>query len=111
MNSNKFLASYLKDRPRIVKVDGVSSEPSTLYIGVPQGSVLGPMLFLLSDLSLGKTIARYTLFADNTTFSVTGKYIHEVESSTIEAEIRAQNWFNANRLLLNVDKHCQYGLL
>lgn len=105
-NSRRLIKSYLEDRYQIVRVDGVSSAEARMNIGVPQGSVLGPILFLIfnNDLPLGERVAQYTLFADDTTISLAGETLQIVQERLGMAQSRAEAWFNSNCLLLNKDK-------
>lgn len=104
--SVKLIESYLEDRKQTVKVNGVSSMERVNNEGVPQGSVLGPVLFLIfiNDLPLCETSASYTLFADDTTIFLSGESLQQVELGLSEAQSRAQRWFGSNKLLLNEDK-------
>ena len=64
----KWFESYLSDRKQYVFYNGVSSEMKSITCGVPQGSVLGPLLFLLyiNDLPNISTKLQFYLFADDT---------------------------------------------
>ena len=62
--------SYLKDRFQSIVIDGVTSEPVNLKYGVPQGSVLGPILFTIYTCPIGEIARKYNveihIYADDT---------------------------------------------
>lgn len=99
----EMMCSYLSNRVQTVVVGGASSAPREVSHGVPQGSVLGPLLFLIviNDLRLhGSTL----LFADDTTLVAEGE---TGELAVEEAELllqKAKEWFALNKLQLNVSK-------
>jgi hypothetical protein len=75
-------------------------------IGVPQGSVLGPILFLIYVNDISKSIGELglRLFADDTNVFISGKSIDDIVAQS-EAKLKELNlWFQANQLTLNVDK-------
>ncbi|CAH2095977.1 unnamed protein product [Euphydryas editha] len=101
------IASYLSNRIQHVSINGTNSSGSVLKMGVPQGSILGPFLFLIyiNDLPFYvKDICDIVLFADDTSliFKVDRKKVNydDVNSSLS----RIQDWFKTNNLVLNAKK-------
>lgn len=85
-------------------IHGTKSSLSIIHHGVPQGSVLGPILFLVAvnDLRIDK---KTLLFADDTTIFAVGKPLSRVLSETDELLNRAKLWFTSNKLKLNEIRH------
>ncbi len=103
----QWFESYLTNRNMYVNFNGNKSEivPSGDY-GVPQGSVLGPLCFIIAtnDLALTLKKCKCILFADDTTVYVTHKNLkHLKDSIRHDLEILV-DWFKANKLTLNLDK-------
>ena len=76
---NKWFENYLRDRTQYTVINGVSSSKSTLFTGVPQGSVLGPTLFLIliNDLANISDKIFTILFANDTTFQISSNDLRE----------------------------------
>ena len=102
----KWFESYLTDRKQFVYYNGVSSDTLSISCGVPQGSVLGPLLFLLyiNDLPNISSKLSFFLFADDTNIYYESSNLVEIEK-TVNAELKLlSQWLNLNRLALNVSK-------
>ena len=103
--SNKWFENYLKDREQFVSVHGIDSDTQKIVCGVPQGSILGPLLFLLFINDLPNATEFFTLlFADDTTFQISGHDMNFLfQNANMELK-KASTWFETNKLTLNVDK-------
>ena len=104
--SNKWLYSYLTDRFQKVSLNGSSSEYCKITCGVPQGSILGPLLFLLYINDMHKSI-RHSLvhhFADDTNLLCSHKDPKVLRKRMNEDLKYLFTWLCANRLSLNVSK-------
>ena len=102
---NLWFKNYLKDRQQFVNINGINSDTLAMSCGVPQGSVLGPLLFLIFINDLPNTTNFLTLlFADDTTFQLSGQNVQELfQTANIELN-KAAIWFQTNKLTLNVKK-------
>ena len=82
-NVLNWFKSYLSDRQQYVTVDNYNSQYKSINVGVPQGSVLGPLLFLIyvNDLSSVSEILNPITFADDTNLFLTGSNIHEMSET------------------------------
>ena len=104
--SHSWFKGYLTNRYQYVELAGIQSCMCKLTTGVPQGSILGPLLFLLyvDDLTRISTILKFTLFADDTTVLYSDRSLkYSLAAAENELSIVIQ-WFIDNRLLINIDK-------
>jgi hypothetical protein len=101
-----WLADYLANRTQYVNINKTCSDKMFTTCGVPQGSVLGPTLFLLyiNDISNVSKILEVILFADDTNLFLIGSEIN-ILCQTVSQELNKFNkWFQVNKLSLNVQK-------
>jgi len=98
--------SYLTNRQQYVSIDNCNSNCSVMRTGVPQGSVLGPVLFLLyiNDMSKCSDKLNFVHFADDTTVFCSGDGIIDVASNVNRELSFVSEWLKANRLSLNIGK-------
>ena len=100
--------SYLTNRCQFTFVNSVSSSVARITCGVPQGSVLGPLLFLIyiNDIANAVPGQKVRLFADDTNLFLTGNTTSSVVDAANNAMSKLSKWFVANKLSLNIDKTC-----
>lgn len=103
----KWLRSYLSDRSQIVKFNNEVSKLIINKYGVPQGSVLGPLLFIIYINNIMKICPEectIKMFADDTLIYVVGESSDILERKLNIAFKIVEKWMNKNRLKMNIDK-------
>ena len=101
-----WLNSYLSNRKQYVNINNIDSNFLDVLCGVPQGSILGPKLFILyiNDLCNVSSVLKFILFADDTNIFFTGNDVKSM-SKTISVKLnKLYTWFCLNKLSLNVSK-------
>ena len=104
--SNKCFASYLSNRKQFVSINGYISNLADLKCGVPQGSILGPLLFLIYINDLHATIKYSEVhhFADNTDLLNFNSCVKSINKQVNYDLKNLANWLKANKISLNVGK-------
>ena len=99
--------NYLTKRKQVVKCNEVRSKEMIIKTGVPQGSILGPILFLLNinDIKNSSILLSFILFADDTSISCSNSCLRTF-NNIMQTEInKVSEWLNVNKLSLNIEKN------
>ena len=102
---HSYLKSYYHNRKQYVNISGHESDVATVSGSVPQGSILGPLCFLLFINDLPLTVDAYTvLFADDAAFVITASSLKELYSKIEKLVTDITNYLQKNRLVPNSSK-------
>ena len=102
----EWFKNYLSNRKQYVSYNSSDSQLKDIVCGVPQGSILGPLLFILyvNDITSTSKILDFLLFADDTTILYSHNDI-DSQISVVNTELKeVGNWFKANKLSVNASK-------
>ena len=113
-NLLKLLENYLTNRKQTTTINNLASSKRNITCGVPQGSILGPLLFLVyvNDLASVLKSCNYQLYADDTVIYHTDMNVN-ISKATLEKDLKKfTNWCNGNVLTINIkkSKYVMYGL-
>ena len=108
INGNELLwfKSYLNNRVQTVNVDSTLSDFRSINIGIPQGSILGPLLFIIfvNCLPYAVSDCKTVMYADDTSLMCKSKNKLDLKSQMESCLSKIAEWFKVNKLTLNVDK-------
>ena len=90
----------ISDRTQTTSIDDYISDKHVIEYGVPQGSVLGPLLFLLyiNDINKCSKVLKFHLFADDTNVSYSNRNVKDLERVLNNEQTKLKDWFIANKL-------------
>ena len=99
---------YLSNRKQFVTFRSHNSSRTDVTCGVPQGSILGPLLFLvyMNDITKSSNLLNCILFADDANIFHSHKYINTLVETLNNELKKVSLWFKCNKLSLNVNKTC-----
>ena len=100
-----WFTSYLKERKQAIALQGILSDQKCITIGVPQGSILGPLLFSIyvNDLSNNLT-CKTVLYADDTALMYSSDDANDMSENLNNNLSNVGSWLRSNKLSLNVSK-------
>ena len=103
---NNWFSSYLQERTQTTQIGPHISDRIEATCGVPQGSILGPLLFLIyiNDIQESSDKLRFFLFADDTNILYADKNLKSLELSVNQELHKLHDWLAANKLSLNIKK-------
>ena len=104
--AHDWFSDYLNNREQFVQFHETISSRRTIKCGVPQGSILGPLLFLIyiNDLCSVSKALEFILFADDTNILFSHENINVLEKMLNEELIKLNDWCRANKLSINYKK-------
>ena len=103
----RWFSSYLLEHQQIVQLKDTLSIPSEAITDVPQGSILGPLFFIvfMNDLPLNTTTnVNVNMYADDSTITATGKSTQSVKQSLNNDLQDISNWCDKNKMVINAEK-------
>ena len=104
--AHDWFCSYLSNRKQLVEINNICSNIKSIKYGVPQGSILGPLLFSIyvNDLNNCLTLGKCIMYADDTNIFLKSNCYETLYEAANKELVNIDKWLLANRLFLNTDK-------
>ena len=101
-----WFTDYLSNRTQVVEFHGVTSTPEAISVGVPQGSILGPLLFILHINDLPEVVSECNIlmYADDTVLYCSSSKASVIQDKLIADLAKIDHWLSFNSLFINVTK-------
>ena len=105
-NELLWFKSYLSNRCQTVNVNSTLSDFKPVNIGIPQGSILGPLLFIIFVNCLPNAVdkCKAVMYADDTSLMCKANTVSDLQIQLESCLSKVADWFKANKLTLNVEK-------
>jgi hypothetical protein len=104
-NSVSWFRSYLSNRQQVINVNNHVSDPLDITCGVPQGSILGPLLFLIYVNDMQAAVScQLLLYADDSSLMVSSKCVHDIQNKLSQEMASLSEWLCDNKLSLHLGK-------
>ena len=103
-----WIKSYLHNRKQIIRFKNVTSDEETVMSGIPQGSILGPVLFICFTNDLPEAFpdgsCKLVSYADDCQLTVEGETLQQVKKKLENVIVHAQKWYEENSMKNNIGK-------